>query len=151
MKKIRYKYRFRKYAVWLRQVWDFVIMNKKTSLSKDVEMAVKIVMRLVSSGADIRHSALQGYFHIIKDQIYAKVSQQSITIINGVYAYEILLPVEEGYELMFRIRALNERRLLKSENDHKLRVEKSLQTIYEKLNNEQSNSRGREDLSEADN
>jgi hypothetical protein len=143
MKKVRYKYRLRKFMVWLRRVWDFATINKKTKLSlgEDVEMAVKIVMKLVSSGADVRHSALQGYYHIIKDHVYAKISPQSITIINGIYAYEILLPVEEGYELMARMRALNERRLLKTELEHKQRVAKSLLSIYEKLENEQRNSR----------
>ena len=148
MKKIRYKYRLRKFLVWLKRVWDFATMNRKSkaSLSQDVELSVKIVMRLVSMGADVRHSALQGYFHVIKDHVYAKVSPQSITIINGIYAYEILVPAEQGYELMSKMRALNERRLLKTENEHKARVAKSLQSIYEKLEDEQKNPRRSEDL-----
>jgi hypothetical protein len=148
MKKISYRYRLRKFFVWLRRVWDFATLNRKSkvSLSEDVDLAVKIVMRLISSGADVRHSALQGYFHINKDHVYAKLSTHSITIINGVYAYEILIPAEEGFELMTRIRALNERRLLKTELGHKARIAKSLRSIYEKLEDEQRDTGGSENL-----
>lgn len=140
MKKIRYNYKLKKFRVWVRRVWDFAFASKsRPIMSQDVDMALKIVMKLVNMGADVRHSALHGYFHVIKDRIYVKVSQHSITIINGIYAYEILVPVEEGYELVSKIKALNERRLLRTENEHKNRVAKSLQTIYEKLEDEQRN------------
>lgn len=149
MKKIKYRYRLRKFIVWVRRVWDFATMNKKSkiSLDNDVDMALKIVMKLIGMGADVRHSALQGHFHVSRGGVFAKVSKQSITIINGIYAYEILVPVEQGYELVSRIRALNERRLIRTENEHKARVAKSLQSIYEKLEDEKHRS---EELPKAD-
>jgi hypothetical protein len=135
MKKIRLKYKLKKFTVRFRKIWDFATLNsKRYRLTGDIDLSVKIIMRMmVKEGCEIRHSPMQGYFHLNRGHLYAKVSEESITLINGKYAYELAIPPQIGYELYSRVKAINERQLLKAERAHRERIEKSLQVIYDSL------------------
>jgi hypothetical protein len=135
MRKISLKYRLRKFRVRFRRVWDFATLNsKRYRLDGDIDLAVKIVIKMmVKEGCEIRYSQMQGFFHLNRGHLYAKISESTVTIINGKYAYELMLPPQIGYDLYSRIKATNERQLLRAEREHRERIEKSLQGIYESL------------------
>jgi hypothetical protein len=88
---------------------------------------------LSKTDVDLQYSPIASVFHVRHEHLYAKISEHSITIINGKYAYELLLPVQAGYELITRMRMFSERRLLKAEAEHRARIDRSLLKIYEDL------------------
>jgi hypothetical protein len=135
MRKISLKYKLKKFRVRFRRVWDFATLNnKRYRVDGDIELAVKIVIKMmIKDGCEIRYSQMYGFFHLNRGHLYAKISESTVTIINGKYAYELMLPPQIGYDLYSRIKATNERRLLKAEREHRERIEKSLQGIYESL------------------
>lgn len=135
MKKISLKYKLKKFGVRFRRVWDFATLsNKRYQLNSDIDLATKIVVKMMTKeGCEIRHSPIQGYYHLNRGHLYAKISEGSITIINGKYAYELVIPPNVGYELYSRVKATNERQLLKAEKEHRARIEKSLQGIYDSI------------------
>jgi hypothetical protein len=112
--------------------------NKKEKYASDIEMAIKIVKRMLSKpDVDIRHSSIHAVFHIKYGHLYSKISENSITIINGKYAYELILPVQTGYDLVQKIRANAERKLIKAENEHRERIDRSLLNVYNSLDEEE--------------
>jgi hypothetical protein len=135
MRKISLKYKLKKFRVRFRRVWDFATLNnKRYRVDGDIELAVKIIAKMmIKDGCEIRYSQMYGFFHLNRGHLYAKISESTVTIINGKYAYELMLPPQIGYDLYSRIKATNERRLLKAEREHRERIEKSLQGIYESL------------------
>jgi hypothetical protein len=130
----RLKYRLRRFRVWFRRVWAIILFTKKEQYSTDIDLAIKIVKRMLSKpDVDIRHSPIRSVFHVKHGHLYAKISDNSITIINGKYAYELLLPAQAGYDLMHKMRMISERRLMKAEAEHRARIDRSLLNIYTDL------------------
>jgi hypothetical protein len=130
----RLKYRLRRFRVWFRKIWAIISLSKKEQYSTDIDLAIKIVKRMLSKpDVDIRHSPIRSVFHVKHGHLYAKISDNSITVINGKYAYELLLPIQAGYELMQKMRMISERRLMKAEDEHRKRIDRSLLNIYNDL------------------
>ena len=114
--------------------WAIFSFSKKPVYTNDIDLAIKIVKRMIAKpDVDIRLSSVHSVFHIKHGHLYAKISEHSITIINGKYAYELLLPAQAGYDLIMKMRALNERKLIKAEHEHRQRIDRSLLNIYEGL------------------
>jgi hypothetical protein len=134
--KIRYK--LARMKVRFKRAWAVFTFSKKEKFTNDIDLAIKIVTRMLSKPeVDIRFSFVNSVFHVKYGHLYAKISEQSITVINGRYAYELLLPPQAGYELLTKMRALNERKLLKAEAEHRKRIDRSLQNIYDGLDEQQ--------------
>lgn len=130
----RLRYRLRRARVRFRKIWAILILDKKPNNPSDVELAIKIVKRMLSKDdVDIRHSPIASIFHISYRHLYAKVTENSITIINGRYAYELLLPAPAAYDLILRMRMIAERRLMKAEAAHRERIDRSLLSVYNGL------------------
>jgi hypothetical protein len=130
----RLKYRLRRARVRFRRIWAVITLDKKISNPSDVELAIKIVKRMLAKDeVDIRHSPIASIFHVSHGHLYAKISENSITIINGRYAYELLLPAPAGYDLIMKMRMVAERRLMKAEAAHRERIDRSLLNIYNSL------------------
>lgn len=143
MKKISLKYKLKKLTVRIKKVWDFAMLNnKRYRLNPDIDLAMKIVLKMLSKDdCRINHSSMSGYFHLTNGHLYAKVSEQSITIINGRYAYELMITTPQaGYELHEKMKRANERRLIRAELEHRKRIDRSLQTIYQELDKDENNS-----------
>lgn len=132
--KLRYK--LRRARVRFRKIWAVISINKKANNPSDVELAIKIVKRMLSKkDVDLRYSPIASVFHVSlgHGHLYAKISESSITIINGRYAYELLLPASSGYDLILRMRMIAERRLMRAEAEHRARIDRSLLNIYNDL------------------
>ena len=130
-------YRLRRWRIIFRRVLNALKFEKKIKYSNDIDLSIKIVKRMLAKpDVDIRHSPIASVFHVKHGHLYAKISEHSITIINGKYAYELLLPVQAGYELVTRMRMFSERRLMKAEAEHRARIDRSLLKIYEDLDGE---------------
>lgn len=132
--KLRYK--LRRAQVRFRKIWAVISINKKANNPSDVELAIKIVKRMLSKrDVDLRYSPIASVFHVSlgHGHLYAKISESSITIINGRYAYELLLPASSGYDLILRMRMIAERRLMRAEAEHRARIDRSLLNIYNDL------------------
>lgn len=132
--KLRYK--LRRARVRFRKIWAVISINKKANNPSDVELAIKIVKRMLSKkDVDLRYSPIASVFHVSlgHGHLYAKISESSITIINGRYAYELLLPASSGYDLIMRMRMIAERRLMRAEAEHRARIDRSLLNIYNDL------------------
>ncbi len=143
MRKISFKYKLKKLTVRIKKIWDFAMLNKlRYRVNPDLQLAMKIVMKMLSKEeCRINYSPMAGYFHLSSGHLYAKVSEQSITIINGRYAYELLITTPQvGYELHEKVKRANERRLIRAELEHRQRIDRSLQTIYEELDRDENNS-----------
>jgi hypothetical protein len=130
------KYRLTRLRVKIRRIYSILSFHKTEKYASDIDIAIKIVKRMISKeNADIRYSSMSSIFHVKLGHLYAKISETSITIINGKYAYELLLPVQAGYELITKMRMVSERRLMKAEAEHRNRIDGSLQKIYDELEN----------------
>lgn len=130
-------YKYRKARVVIRRAWLITAFNKKEKYSSDIEMALKIVKRMLTKpDVDIRHSSIYEVFHIKCGHLYAKISEGSITIINGRYAYELIIPLQVGYDLIQKIRSNSERKLMKAETEHRKRINRSLLNVYNSLDEE---------------
>jgi len=130
------KYRLTRLRVKIRRIYSILSFHKTEKYASDIDIAIKIVKRMISKeNADIRYSSMSLIFHVKLGHLYAKISETSITIINGKYAYELLLPVQAGYELITKMRMVSERRLMRAEAEHRNRIDGSLQKIYDELEN----------------
>ena len=76
----RLKYRLRRFRVWFRKIWAIISLSKKEQYSTDIDLAIKIVKRMLSKpDVDIRHSPIRSVFHVKHGHLYAKISDNSIT------------------------------------------------------------------------
>lgn len=130
------KYRLTRLRVKIRRIYWILSFHRTEKYASDIDIAIKIVKRMISKeNADIRYASMSSIFHVKLGHLYAKISESSITIINGKYAYELLLPVQAGYELITKMRMVSERRLMRAEAEHRNRIDGSLQKIYDELEN----------------
>jgi len=131
------KYRLIRLRVKIRRIWAIFSYSKREKYSSDIDIAIKIVKRMLSKeNVDIKASSMRSVFHVKHGHLYAKISENSITIINGKYAYELLLPIQAGYELINKMRMISERRLIRAEAEHRARIDRSLEKIYNELEDE---------------
>ena len=78
------KYRLTRLRVKIRRIYSILSFHRTEKYASDIDIAIKIVKRMIlKENADIRYSSMSSIFHVKLGHLYAKISETSITIING--------------------------------------------------------------------
>lgn len=113
-------------------------MRKKAerkNLSETQEVGIMIAKKLIySSDAEIIIAPLSDVCYIRKEDIFLKLSRDSLQIINGKYLYDIYIPSDWHMELTNGIYQRMESKKKSIENKIKNRSARSLKNILEDIN-----------------
>lgn len=125
----RFKVRFRK--------WRRSIERKFTPWPKNSEvqeLAIGIVRRAINyRDSNLLIAPISGDRYIHYNDIFIKLEYQRVTIINGTYTYDVIIPSNESDKLTVRFNDRLERTRKDWEETIRSKTERSLKNIYNEL------------------
>lgn len=138
-KKYKLKYRLKRYLAKKR-----IKRNRMPKTEESIQKAFLIFKEMVKNPKCylmVAPLSDRKYIHDKERDIFVSLYDTNLTIINTVYQYDIRLSdKEEGYLKNLFNNALEKRRL-RFENKMRSKVDKSLSTILENINNEKNRSK----------
>jgi hypothetical protein len=107
--------------------------KRKTPTMTDTEKkAIDIALALINnSDSELSVAPITKRAYIQNGEMFIIIDYKRLTIINGIYHYDINLTEKQEQYIMSRFNKKIDRKLLKIENHIKSKVNKSLDMIYE--------------------
>lgn len=126
----RIKWRFKKFKLKM-------VGKRKTPQMTDTEKkAIDIALALISnSESELSVAPLTQRAYIQNGEMFIIIDFKRLTIINGIYHYDIPLTEKQEAFIMSRFNKKIDRKMLKIEKHIKSKVNKSLDMIYDHVHN----------------